>query len=152
MVSGIIEFSTSLGSVIMIRGVSITPKQKAVIKLLYADDGMLEKHTLIMEGVDYEAWGNDDDYLGHFCISQLTNGRATIVGTDYVAPPRPAPAQPLVAAPASAPAPAPVTYDDARSIHNDADLAKITTLEEQMAEQQRMVAQLKSILISKGMI
>lgn len=40
----------------------------------------------------------------------------------------------------------------ARSVHNDADLAKITTLEEQMVEQQRMVAQLKSILISKGMI
>lgn len=149
MVSGIIEFSTSLGSVIMIRGVTITPKQKAVIKLLYADDGMLEKHTLIMEGEDYQAWGNDDDYLGHFCISQLTNGRATIVGADYVAPPRPAPA---TSEPASAPAPAPVTYDDTRSVHNDADLAKITTLEEQMVEQQRMVAQLKSILISKGMI
>lgn len=148
MVSGIIEFSTSLGSVIMIRGVTITPKQKAVIKLLYAEDGTLEKHTLIMEGADYQAWGNDDDYLGHFCISQLTNGRATIVGTDYVAPPRPA--QPSAAVPVAIASQ--VYHDDSRSVHNDADLAKITTLEEQMVEQQRMVAQLKSILISKGMI
>ena len=146
MVSGIIEFSTSLGSVIMIRSVTITPKQKAVVKLLYADDGMLEKHTLIMEGADYQAWGNDDDYLGQFCISQLTNGKATIVGSDYVAPARAAPATTAV------PATSQIFYDDTRSVHNDADLQKITTLEEQMDEQQRLVSQLKSILISKGMI
>jgi len=147
MVSGIIEFSTSLGSVIMIRGVIITPKQSAVIKLLYADDGVLEKHTLTMQGADYQAWGNDDDYLGHFCISQLTNGRATIAGTDYVAPATSAPA---TSAPATT---APATYhDDTRSVHNDADIAKITTLEEQMVEQTRQLQQMRQIMISKGMI
>lgn len=57
----------------------------------------------------------------------------------------------LPSAPATSVAPI-INYDDARSVHNDADLAKITTLEEQMAEQQRLVSQLKSILISKGMI
>ena len=137
MVSGIIEFSTSLGSVIMIRSVTITPKQKAVIKLLYADDGMLEKHTLTMEGAAYQAWGNDDDYLGHFCISQLTNGMATIVGSDYVAATTTAPA---------------TSHDDTRSVHNDADIAKITTLEEQMVEQTRQLQQIRQIMISKGMI
>ena len=126
MVSGIIEFSTSLGSVIMIRSVTITPKQKAVIKLLYAEDGMLEKHTLTMEGAAYQAWGNDDDYLGHFCISQLTNGMATIVGSDYVA--------------ATTTAPATSTP------------AKITTLEEQMVEQTRQLQQIRQIMMSNGMI
>ena len=126
MVSGIIEFSTSLGSVIMIRSVTITPKQKAVIKLLYAEDGMLEKHTLTMEGAAYQAWGNDDDYLGHFCISQLTNGMATIVGSDYVA--------------ATTTAPATSTP------------AKITTLEEQMVEQTRQLQQMRQIMMSNGMI
>ena len=47
---------------------------------------------------------------------------------------------------------APAPQSDLRSVHNDADIAKITTLEEQMAEQQKMINQLKSILISKGMI
>jgi hypothetical protein len=147
MVSGIIEFSTSLGSVIMIRSVTITPKQKAVIKLLYADDGMLEKHTLIMEGADYQAWGNDDDYLGHFCISQLTNGKATIVGSDYVAPPRTAPA---TSAPATS---APATYhDDTRSVHNDADVARIQTLQEQLDEQAKKLKTIMDLLYKNGSI
>jgi hypothetical protein len=136
MVSGIIEFATSLGSVIMIRGVTITPKKSAVIKLLYADDGMLEKHTLTMEGADYQAWGNDDDYLGHFCISQLTNGRATIVGNDYVAPPRATP----------------VTYDDNRSVHNDSDLARIQTLQEQLDAQALKLKTITDLLFKNGSI
>jgi hypothetical protein len=131
MVSGIIEFSTSLGSVIMIRGVTITPKQSAVIKLLYADDGVLEKHTLIMEGADYQAWGNDDDYLGHFCISQLTNGRVTIVGSDYVAP---------------------ATNDDNRSVHNDADIARIQTLQEQLDVQAGKLKTIMDLLYKNGSI
>ena len=43
-------------------------------------------------------------------------------------------------------------YDDIRSVHNDSDVAKITTLEEQMVEQTKQINQLRSILISKGMI
>ena len=60
------------------------------------------------------------------------------------------PAQPSAAAPVATASQ--VYHDDSRSVHNEADIAKITTLEEQMVEQQRLVSQLKSILISKGMI
>jgi len=156
--NGIINFETSLGTILMVRSVNVIPKKGAEIKLLYVDGFDVEKHKIIMEGEDYKAWGNDDNYIGHYCISQLMNGKATIVGTDYVAPPRPAPAttEPLGAAPVATAATAAtagqVYHDDTRSVHNEADIAKITTLEEQMVEQQRMVAQLKQILISKGMI
>jgi len=146
--NGIINFETSLGTILMVRSVNVIPKKGAEIKLLYVDGFDVEKHKIIMEGEDYQAWGNDDNYIGHYCISQLMNGKATIVGTDYVAPPRPAPA--TTEAPAAIASQ--VYHDDSRSVHNEADIAKITTLEEQMVEQQRMVAQLKSILISKGMI
>jgi hypothetical protein len=85
--NGIINFETSIGTVIMIRSVTVIPKQGALIKLLYVDgiDGV-EKHKIIMEGDDYRAWGNDDNYIGQYCINKLTNGKVTIVGSDYVAP------------------------------------------------------------------
>jgi len=146
--NGIINFETSLGTILMVRSVNVIPKKGAEIKLLYVDGFDVEKHKIIMEGEDYQAWGNDDNYIGHYCISQLMNGKATIVGTDYVAPPRQAPT--TTEAPAAIASQ--VYHDDSRSVHNEADIAKITTLEEQMVEQQRMVAQLKSILISNGMI
>jgi len=141
---GIINFQTNLGSVLMIRTVQVKPKDHAIIKCIFSEqDGDYTKHKILMEGDDYKLWGENDDYLGHYCINKITGGTETIVGSDYVVPP---PAAPVTAAASQ------VYHDDGRSVHNDADLAKITTLEEQMVEQQRMVAQLKSILISKGMI
>lgn len=135
--NGIINFKSTIGT-IMVRLVEITPKQRALIKFLLVDEGKFEKHTLIMEGDDYHTWGNDDDYLGHFIINKLSDGKASLIDSDFI---------PVT----TAPAPAPI-QSDLRSVHNDADIAKITTLEEQMAEQQKMINQLKSILISKGMI
>jgi hypothetical protein len=37
-------------------------------------------------------------------------------------------------------------------VHNEADIAKIQTLEEQMIEQTRQLQQMRQIMISKGMI
>jgi hypothetical protein len=139
---GIIDFKTNLGSVLMIMRVDVKIKDHAIIKCIFSEqDGDDTKHKILMEGDYYKLWGENDDYLGHYCIKKITGGTETIVGTDYVAP------TPVATVTASQ-----VYHDDNRSVHNDADLAKITTLEEQMVEQQRMVAQLKSILISKGMI
>ncbi len=86
---------------------------------------------------EYGEWGTDDSWIYQkiaqkLCLGTLANGNSTVI-----------------LAPTISPA---ANYDDARSVHNEADIAKITTLEEQMAEQQRLVSQLKSILISKGMI
>lgn len=139
---GIINFQTNLGSVLMIRRVDITPKKHAIIKCLFADrGGENEKHRILMEGDDYKLWGDNDDYLGHYCIKVITSGTETIVGDDYVAPP-----------PRTAPPTSQIFYDDTRSVHNDADIAKITTLEEQMVEQTRQLQQMRQIMISKGMI
>ena len=144
---GIPNFQTNLGSALMIRTVQVKPKDHAIIKCIFSEeDGDYTKHKILMEGDDYKAWGENDDYLGDFCIKKITGGTETIVGSDYVAPPR------ATSAPVATVTASQIYLDDARSVHNDADLAKITTLEEQMVEQQRMVAQLKSILISKGMI
>ena len=94
-----------------------------------------------LEGSDYANWGASDDYIKEYiCDKEGFIGRP--------APELDADGNPIVYQPvAHTPA-----HDDNRSVHNEADIQKITTLEEQMVEQQRLVAQLKQILISKGMI
>ena len=131
--NGIINFETSINTIIMIRSVSVIPKQGALIKLLYVDGFDVETHKFTMEGEDYQSWGFDDDFLGHYCINKLTNGKATIVNSDYVAQSKP-------------------DISDNRSIHNDIDLAKIETLQTQLDEQQKKLKTITDLLINKGMI
>lgn len=77
---GIINFHTNLGSVLMIRRVEVKPKDYAIIKCIYSEQGGdNEKHKIVMEGDDYKLWGQNDDYLGQFCINQLTGGTETII-------------------------------------------------------------------------
>jgi hypothetical protein len=78
--NGIINFKTSIGTEIVIRSVDIKPKSAALIKLIYVDSfAVVEKHNILMEGDDYMAWGNDDDYLGEFVCKKLTGGVARII-------------------------------------------------------------------------
>jgi hypothetical protein len=77
---GVLNYATDLGSVLMIRRVDITPKKYATIKCYFADkNGVNEKHTISMEGNDYKLWGQNDDYLGEYCIRVITGGKETII-------------------------------------------------------------------------
>lgn len=134
---GIPNFQTNLGSALMIRTVQVKPKDHAIIKCIFSEqDGDYTKHKIFMEGDDYRAWGNDDDYLGHYCIKKITCGTETIVGSDYVAPP----------------GATPVTYDDNRSVHNDADIARIQTLQEQLDAQALKLKTITDLLFKNGSI
>lgn len=148
----------SSGGFIDIQGISITPNTGAKVQALcFYSDGTVVMKCVSIEGEEYTNWANDDDYLIALVGHKLGFGVRVEVNDPYYTP-KPftpykftsgIPAQPSGAPVATA---AQVYHDDTRSVHNDADIAKITTLEEQMVEQQRLVAQLKSILISKGMI
>lgn len=147
--------------IIDIQGVSIIPNTSAKVQALcYYNNGVVQMKWVMIEGEEYTNWKSDDDYLialvGHkLGMGQRVMPTSNVPDIDNLKPITPytfnseIPAQPSGAPVATA---AQVYHDDSRSVHNEADIAKITTLEEQMVEQQRMVAQLKSILISKGMI
>lgn len=137
--NGIINFQTSLGTTIMIRSVDIKPKCAALIKLIYVDSfAVVEKHNIVMEGDDYAAWGNDDDYLGEFVCKKLTGGVARIIkdGEEYLLPP-----------PQTQ-----ILQDDNRSVHNDADIQKIQTLQEQLDEQAAKLKTITELLFKNGSI
>jgi len=134
IMNGIINFETSINTIIMIRSVSVIPKQGALIKLLYVDGFDVETHKITIEGEDYQSWGFDDDFLGHYCINKLTNGKATIVNSNYVAPSKPD------------------IINDNRSIHNEADIQKIQTLQEQLDAQAAKLKTITDMLIGKGLV
>lgn len=137
--NGIINFQTNLGTTIMIRSVDIKPKSAALIKLIYVDSfAVVEKHNILMEGEDYTAWGNDDDYLGEFVCKKLTGGVARIIkeGEDYIPPPQQAQ----------------IIQDDSRSVHNEADIQKIQTLQEQLDAQAAKLKTITDMLIGKGLV
>lgn len=115
---------------------SVVPHESVSCKVqVQYQNGALANEFVTISGDEYKEWTADDDWLYHKIVHKLALG--TLAGTDgsYI----------------QAPAPV-ITQDDNRSVHNDNDIAKIKTLEEQMLDQQRLVAQLKQILISKGMI
>ena len=137
--NGIINFNTSLGTQIRIRSVDIKPKSSALIKLIYVDSfTVVEKHNILMDGDDYTAWGNDDDYLGEFVCKKLTGGVARIIkeGEDYIPPPQQTQ----------------IIQDDNRSVHNDADIQKIQTLQEQLDNQALKLKTITDMLIGKGLV
>jgi hypothetical protein len=116
---------------------SVVPHESVSCKVqVMYQNGALANEFVNISGDEYKEWTADDDWLYHKIAHKLALG--TLAGTDA----------PYVPAPALATA----TQDDNRSVHNDSDIAKIKTLEEQMLDQQRLVSQLKQILISKGMI
>ena len=102
---GIINFQTTLGAILMIRRVEVMPKQSAEIKCIYSDNGN-EKHTIVLSGADYANWGDNDDYLGFICLQKI-NPLDKIV--NYTLPQS--------------------TYG---IFHNEADIALIQTLQEQL--------------------
>ena len=135
---GIINFQTNLGSILMIRTVQVKPKDYAIIKCIFSEQcGDNEKHKIILEGNDYKLWGENDDYLGHYCINKITGGTENIVGSDYIAPTKSD------------------NISDNRSVssvHNDADVAKIQTLQEQLDAQALKLKTITDMLIGKGLV
>ena len=94
---------------------------------------------ITMSGDDYKKWGNDDDYLGEFVCHKLMGGVARIIkeGEDYIPPP---------------PQQRQIIQDDSRSVHNDADIQKIQTLQEQLDNQALKLKTITDMLIGKGLV
>ncbi len=136
--NGIVNFQTSLGTQIMIRSVDVKPKNAALIKLIYVDSfDVVEKHNIVMEGEDYLAWGNDDDYLGFFVCKTLLGGVAAIIkdGEEYIPPTSNN-----------------VLHDGSRSVHNPNDVATIQTLQEQLDAQALKLKTITDLLFKNGAI
>lgn len=173
-----IQFNTNDPNInIHIFNISIKPNIHAIIeyRLTYKVGGG-DSFTIKIEGPDYKQWSIDDRFLfiyisnkhnlqyvekvepefieRNYCLPNEDGSFRNII--EQMKNPLYTGLKPMV-----------ITHEvigineegqsqtiaiDTRSIHNDADVAKIQTLEEQMVEQTRQLQQMRQIMISKGMI
>jgi hypothetical protein len=133
-------FRTDKGAHIHVFPITITMDTAATFRcVIYSGSSIYDK-VFNLEGADYANWGSSDDYIKEYiCDKEGFIGRPV--------PEVDASGNPIVY---ERPAPSPPTYDDTRSVHNEADIARIQTLQEQLDEQAAKLKTITELLFKNG--
>ena len=115
-----------------VTNVSVIPHEGVSIKVqVQYQNGALANEFVNINGDEYKEWSSDDEWLYHKISQKLALG--TLAGTD------------VVYAPA-------IIQDDNRSVHNEADIQRIQTLQEQLDAQALKLKSITDMLIGKGFV
>lgn len=135
-------FNTDKGVSVHVLPITITLGHSADFRALVFTGTMSYGKVFNLEGADYANWGSSDEYIKEYiCDKEGFIGRP--------APEVDASGNPIVYQP-PAPSSAPTSYDDARSVHNEADIQRIQTLQEQLDEQAVKLKQITELLFKNG--
>jgi hypothetical protein len=135
-------FYTTNGWEIHLFPVQIEIGTRAFIRCIQMSSMGMYHKDYTLEGEEYQAWGSDDDYIKNYiCNKETYLGRAV--------PTVDASGNPIVYQ-RPEPAPAPTTHDDNRSVHNEADIQRIQTLQEQLDEQKKKLETIMGLLFKSG--
>jgi hypothetical protein len=135
----------SSGGLIDIQGISINPNTSAKVQALcYFPGNNIQMRFVDITGDEYLAWGNDDNYLIALVGHKLGMG-IRVKPIDMANEPDRKEVVPFEYQPANLPIPQNIK-DDARSVHNEADIQRITSLEEQLEEQKKKLATIIALL------
>ena len=144
------------GGFIDIQGVSIVPNTSAKVQTLcYYGDGSVQMKWVTIEGDEYRGWASDDDYLIALVGHKLGMGErvmpiSNLPDLDGLKPITPYTFKSEI--PSQVGAPVAVTNEDNRSVHNDADIARIQTLQEQLDAQALKLKTITDLLFKNGAI
>lgn len=129
-----VEFHTSNGIRVQILEVSVLIHSSAFIQAyLFLPTG-LTLFKVDMTPDEYAQWGNDDNYIKHFICAKMP-----ILGTPADGGEAPA-AIPTLSA----------QQDDSRSVHNEADLQRITSLQDQLTAMETKLKTITDLLFKNG--
>lgn len=143
----------SSGGFIDIQGISITPNTSARVQALcFYSGGVVQMKHVTIEGEEYTNWANDDDYLIALVGHKLGFGERVAPDDPYCTPKPITPYTFKSEIPSQVGAPVAVTYEDNRSVHNDADIARIQTLQEQLDAQALKLKTITDLLFKNGAI
>ena len=159
------------GAVIHIKSITIEPCVSATIYYtLTNNDGSVKELTHIVEGEQYKKWGTDDTIIYHLLCAKhklhykpyeepeffeeilVSSNQETgemkyetikYPNTKYN--PNPQEYKPIEL-------PSSTLYEDNRSVHNDADIQRIQTLQEQLDAQAAKLKTITDMLIGKGLV
>lgn len=133
-----IEFNTSNGILVQVLPVAILLGKSANFSAyLFLPSGLHHQHYHLT-GEDYARWGTDDDYIKHYiCDKHAILGRplsdtdenGPIIMTNITAIPN---------------------DNDSKSVHNEADIQRIQTLQEQMDAQAAKLKTITDLLFKNG--
>ena len=133
-------FNTDKGVSVHVLPITISLGHSASFRTLVFTGAMSYGKIFNLEGTDYSNWGASDDYIKHYICD-----KEGFIG-------RPAPEVDASGNPIVYQAPAPTAYDDTRSVHNEADIQRIQTLQEQLDEQKKKLEQITTLLFKNGAI
>lgn len=160
------------GAVILLNSISIEPCVSATIQYTLTDNqGVSKNLTHIVEGEQYKKWGTDDTIIYHLLCAKhklhykpyeepeffeeimVSSNQETgemIYETIRYKNSKYNPNKEeykIVELPPSS-----IINDDAKSVHNQADIEKIQTLQEQLEEQQKKLTLITNLLGKNGII
>ena len=107
---------------------SVVPHESVSCKVqVQYQNGALANEFVTIGGDEYKEWSSDDEWLYHKIAHKLALG--TLAGSDVQYVPAPSTIQ-----------------DDNRSVHNEADINRITSLETELEEQKKKLSQIIGLL------
>ena len=113
-------------NLIWVMNVSVVPNESASIKVqVQYQNGALANEFITIGGDEYKEWGSDDKWIYHKVATKLALGVLADSDTPYV--------------------PAPVMEDN-RSVHNETDIQRISSLETELEEQRKKIQSIMSLL------
>lgn len=122
-------------NMIWVTNVSVAPHEGASIKVqVHYQNGALANEFITIGGDEYKEWSADDNWIYQKVATKLALGVLADSDTPYV------------------PAPVPVAADDNRSVHNEADVARIQTLQDQLDAQAAKLKTITDLLFKNGTI
>lgn len=149
------KFWFSSGGLFDIQGISINLNISAKVQVLcFYSGGTIQMRFVDIEGDEYLGWGNDDDYLIALVGHKLGMGtrvkpidttidpdRTEVVPYEYQLPNIPTYIPRTM-----------TTTTDERSVHNDADIQRIQSLQQQLDEQAAKLKTITELLFKNGSI
>ena len=114
-----------------VTNVSVVPNEAVSIKVqVRYQNGALANEFITINGDEYKEWAADDNWIYQKVAHKLALGTLADSDTPYV--------------------PAPI--EDGRSVHNEGDIQKIQTLQEQLDAQAAKLKTITDMLIGKGLV
>jgi hypothetical protein len=130
-----VEFFTSNNIRVQVLEISVLLGKNAFIQCYCFLPTGLTLYKLDMNEEEYSQWGSDDNYIKHWICSKIPLLGNLVDNAEN--------AQPILQ---------PILIDDNRSVHNEADIQKIQTLESELETQKVKLQSILQLLGKNGII
>lgn len=142
----------SSGGMIDIQNITITPNTSAKVQALcYYSGGNIQMKFIDITGDEYNKWLNDDNYLIALVGHKLGMGeRVQVITNDPSNPEIPEIPSYKFQSALAIPSAQISASSDTQSVHNEADIQRIQTLQEQLDEQKKKLETITQLLFKNG--